>query len=232
MRIILLVPIYVVLILVLLFLLVIFAPLRLREPILRLGKWAIWLAPGILGITIRTEGREKIHRRTPYVFMSNHQSFLDGPLLFLAIPQSIRVILKKEVFRIPVVGQGMRFVGFVPVDRRGGHGGKKSIDQAARLMRDRRYSYLIFPEGTRTRDGATQAFRRGGFFLALESGAAIVPVTIRGTYELMPRGTIFPRRGIVDVLFHAPVPVEGYGPATMLALIDRVRSTIVSGLST
>lgn len=233
MRIILLVPIYVVLILVLLFLLVIFAPLRLREPILRLGKWAIWLAPGILGITIRTEGREKIHRRTPYVFMSNHLSFLDGPLLFLAIPQSIRVILKKEVFRIPVVGQGMRFVGFVPVDRRGGgHGGKKSIDQAARLMRDRRYSYLIFPEGTRTRDGATQAFRRGGFFLALESGAAIVPVTIRGTYELMPRGTIFPRRGIVDVLFHAPVPVEGYGPATMLALIDRVRSTIVSGLST
>jgi 1-acyl-sn-glycerol-3-phosphate acyltransferase len=231
MRIILLVPIYAILILVLLFLLVICAPLRLREPILRFGKWAVWLAPGILGITIKTEGREKIDRRTPYVFMSNHLSFLDGPLLFLVIPQSIRVILKKEVFRIPVVGQGMRFVGFVPVDRKRAHGGKKSIDHAARLMRERGYSYLIFPEGTRTRDGATQAFRRGGFFLALESGAAIVPITIRGAFGLMPRGTIFPRRGHVDVLFHAPVPVEGYGQSTMPALIDRVRNTIVSGLS-
>jgi 1-acyl-sn-glycerol-3-phosphate acyltransferase len=158
-------------------------------------------------------------------------SFLDGPLLFLVIPQAIRVILKKEVFRIPVVGQGMRFVGFVPVDRKRVRGGKKSIERAARLMRERGYSYLIFPEGTRSRDGLIQAFKRGGFFLALESGAAIVPITIRGTYELMPRGTIFPRRGKVDVLFHRPVPVASFDPHTMQTLIDNVREAIVSGLS-
>jgi 1-acyl-sn-glycerol-3-phosphate acyltransferase len=162
--------------------------------------------------------------------MSNHLSFLDGPLLFLLIPQSIRVILKKEVFRIPVVGQGMRFVGFVPVDRKGVRGGKKSIDRAAQLMRERGYSYLMFPEGTRSRDGRTQAFKRGGFFLALESGAAVAPITIRGTYELMPRGTIFARRGKIDVLFHPPVPVKGYDQNNMQTLIDKVKGIIVSGL--
>jgi len=230
MRTILLALIYIVLIFVLLFLLIIFWPLGLREPLLRLGKWAIWLAPGILGIKVKTEGRDMVERRTPYIFMSNHLSFLDGPLLFPLIPQAIRVILKKEVFRIPVVGQAMRFVGFVPVDRKRARGGKKSIDQAARMMRERKYSYLIFPEGTRTRDGRTQAFRRGGFFLALESGAAIVPITIRGTYDLMPRGTIFPRRGKVNVLFHPPVPTEGFDRNNMQTLVDRVKDIIVSGL--
>jgi 1-acyl-sn-glycerol-3-phosphate acyltransferase len=230
MRTILLVLIYFVLIFFLFFCLLIFWPLGLREPLLRLGKWAVSLAPGILGIRVEVAGREMIDRRTPYIFMSNHLSFLDGPLLFLLIPQSIRVILKKEVFRIPVLGPGMRYVGFVPVDRKGARGGKKSIDRAAQLMKERGYSYLIFPEGTRTRDGRTQAFKRGGFFLALESAAAIVPITIRGTYELMPRGTIFARRGKVDVLFHPPVSVLGYGPNTMPMLIDKVKGVIVSGL--
>ncbi|MBP1767874.1 MAG: 1-acyl-sn-glycerol-3-phosphate acyltransferase [Candidatus Aminicenantes bacterium] len=230
MRTILLGVVYVILIFVLLLVLLIFWPFGQREPLLRLGRWAMSLAPGVLGIKINVSGRDRIDGKTPYIFMSNHLSFLDGPLLFLLIPQSVRVILKKEVFRIPVVGQGMRFVGFVPVDRKRARGGKKSIDQAACLMRERGYSYLIFPEGTRTRDGRIQAFKRGGFFLALESGAAIAPITIRGTYELMPRGTMFVRRGKIDVLFHPPVPAEGYDQNTMQTLVDKVRETIVSGL--
>jgi 1-acyl-sn-glycerol-3-phosphate acyltransferase len=231
MRIILLVPVYFVLIIVLAVLLLIFWPFGLGEPLFGFAKWAVSLAPPVLGIRVRTSGRDEVDRKTPYVFMSNHLSFIDGPLLFLLIPQSVRIILKKEIFRIPVLGQGMRFVGFVPVDRKGAHGGKKSIDHAARLMRERGYSYLIFPEGTRTRDGRPQAFRRGGFFLALSAGAPIVPITIRGTYELMPRGTIFPRLGKVDVLFHHPVPVDAYDLKSMPALIDKVRDIIVSGLS-
>jgi 1-acyl-sn-glycerol-3-phosphate acyltransferase len=230
MRIILLVLIYFVLIILLAVLLLIGWLLGLRNPLLGIAKGAVSLAPPILGIKVQTSGREMVDRKRPYVFMSNHLSFLDGPLLFLLIPQAIRVILKKEIFRIPVVGQGMRFVGFVPVDRKGVRGGKKSIDRAARLMRERGYSYLIFPEGTRTRDGRIQAFKRGGFFLALESGAAIVPITISGTYELMPRGTIFPRRGKVDVQFHPSVSMEGYNQDNMQTLIDKVKNIIVSGL--
>jgi len=230
MRTILLGLIYIILIFVLLFALLIFWPFGLREPLLRLGKWAMSLAPGILGIEIHVSGLETIDRKAKYIFMSNHLSFLDGPLLFLLIPQSVRVILKKQVFRIPVVGQGMRFVGFVPVDRKRARGGKRSIGQAASLMREKAYSYLIFPEGTRTRDGRPQPFRRGGFFLALESGAAIAPITISGTYELMPRGAMFAKRGAIDVLFHPPVPTAGYNQNTMQALVDKVRDTIVSGL--
>ncbi len=231
MRLIFLVLIYIVLIVILGFLLLIAWPLGLRDPLLYIAKWAVSLAPPILGFKVEVSGRDKVDKRTPYLFMANHLSFIDGPLLFLLSPQPIRVILKKEIFRIPVIGQGMRFVGFVPVDRKGVRGGKKSIDLASRLMREKGYSYLIFPEGTRSRDGRTQDFRRGGFFLALESQAAICPITIGGTYELMPRGTIFPRRGKIRVRFHPPIPVHGYDKSTMGGLMDNVRAVIESGLT-
>jgi len=139
----------------------------LREPLVALGRWAMALSRVVLGIRIEIEGREHIPRGQPVVFMANHLSFLDGPMLFLILPQPVRVILKKSIFRIPVVGFGMRFVGFVPVDRKGKEGGKKSILKAARMMTQRGYSFFIFPEGTRSRDGRLQAFRRGGFFLAM-----------------------------------------------------------------
>jgi 1-acyl-sn-glycerol-3-phosphate acyltransferase len=221
---------YVLLAVVLFILLLVFFPFGIREPLLRLSKWAMHLGTKILGIKVETSGVEKVDRKSPYIFMANHLSFLDGPMLFMLIPQSIRVILKKEVFRIPIIGQGMRYVEFVPVDRKGGRGGKKSIDRAARLMREKGYSFLIFPEGTRSRDGEIQAFRRGGFFLALESQASVVPISIRGTYELMPKGTLFAKRGKVGVHFHTPVPVQGYDTTNMQVLMDRVKGVIESGL--
>lgn len=231
MRLIFLALIYVVFIIIIAVFLLIAWPLGLRGPLLQLAKWAVSLAPPILGLKIEVSGREEVDKRTPYIFMANHLSFIDGPLLFLLIPQPIRVILKKETFFVPVIGQGMRFVGFVPVDRKGVRRGKKSIDLASRRMREKGYSYLIFPEGTRSRNGRTQAFKRGGFFLALESRAAIVPITIGGTYELMPRGTIFPRRGKIRVRFHPPVPVQAYDQNTMGELMDKVRAVIESGLT-
>lgn len=224
--------IYVLLTLVLLLMLPFCVLFGLREPLLRLGKWAMSIGPRVLGIHVDISGRELVDKKAPCVFMANHLSFLDGPLLFLLIPQSIRVILKKEVFRIPVVGLGMKHVGFVPVDRKGVRGGKKSIEKAAGLMQEKGYSFLIFPEGTRSRDGRIQPFKRGGFFLALESGAAIVPMTIRGTYELMPKGTLFARKGKISVGFHRPVSVEGYDKDSMQVLIDRVKTVIESGLKT
>jgi len=98
------------------------------------------------------------------------------------------------------------------------------------LMGERGYSYLIFPEGTRSRDGRTQAFRRGGFFLAIEAGAAIVPISIAGTFELMPKGSMFARSGPVRVRFHLPISSQGFGPANMGELMDTVKAAIESGL--
>ncbi len=201
---------------------------RAREPLIVYGKGALRAAGFMLGIRIRVEGLERFGRKTAYVFMSNHLSLLDGPLLVMVIPQRIRVIMKKTIFRIPVGGAAMRFVGFVPVDRKKTSGGRKSIDEAAALMRERGYSFLIFPEGTRSRDGKMLPLRRGGFFLAVESGAPVVPVSIRGTFELMPKGQWHSRKGNVRVVFHDPVPVAGIQPGAMPGLMEKVRDAIAS----
>jgi len=201
-----------------------------RDPLVAVGQWAMRAGRRILGIRLEVSGLERLEPRAAYVYMPNHLSFLDGPMLEMLIPGAARIILKKPVLRIPVVGMAMRFVGFVPVDRKGEEGGKKSIAKAAGLMRDNGYSFLIFPEGTRSRDGRLQRFRRGGFFLALETGAPIVPVSIRGTFELMPKGQKYARSGKVGVEFHAPVPVERGAGGSMEALIEKVRAAVASGL--
>jgi 1-acyl-sn-glycerol-3-phosphate acyltransferase len=200
----------------------------LREPLVSIGLWAMRVSRRILGVKVEASGVERIEPRTSYVFMPNHASFLDGPLVMVLIPGVARAILKKSVLRVPIVGTAMRFVGFVPVDRKGAEGGKKSIARAVSLMREKGYSFLIFPEGTRTLDGRLGPFRRGGFFLALESGAPIVPVTIIGTRALMPKGQWFARRGTIKVVFHEPVHMAGHSPETMGGLMEEVRAAILS----
>jgi 1-acyl-sn-glycerol-3-phosphate acyltransferase len=201
---------------------------RLRDPLISVATGLVRLGRHVLGIKMEISGLDRLDPRTAYIFMSNHLSFLDGPLLMSYLGRPCRVILKKSILRVPVLGTGMRYVGFVPVDRKKAQGGKKSIDLAARLIKERGHSFLIFPEGTRSRDGNLQAFKRGGFFLALASGAPIVPVTIRGTFELMPKGQLYARRGKVRIAFHAPVPVEDYTRDNMGGLMDKVREAVLS----
>ncbi|MEN6559301.1 MAG: lysophospholipid acyltransferase family protein [Acidobacteriota bacterium] len=200
-----------------------------RELPLGYGLWAMRVSRRVLGLRLDVSGLEGIDPGTPRVYMPNHGSLIDGPLMLMLIPGRARVILKQSVLRIPVVGPVMRFIGFVPVDRKGARSGKRSIDRAAVLMRERGYSFLIFPEGTRTLDGRLGPFRRGGFFLALETGAPIVPVTIAGSRELMPKGRPCARPGRIEVVFHRPVPVAGYTKETMGLLMDEVRSAILTG---
>ncbi len=204
--------------------------LRWPQPIILVAKGAIRLGQIILGIRLEVSGLERIDKKTSYVFMCNHLSALDGPLLFMLIPQPIRVILKKEAFRIPVIGQAMRLVGFIPVDRKGLKGGKKSIDRATRTIKEKGYPFLIFPEGTRSRDGKLQLFKRGGFFLALNSQVPVVPVSIQGTFELMPKKSFFIKKGNVRIVFHPVVPVQEFNRDTLPRLMDRVRDAVKSGL--
>jgi 1-acyl-sn-glycerol-3-phosphate acyltransferase len=174
-------------------------------------------------IRARNRGQEKI--------LGLHgQSFeFSGWASFLVIPQSVRVILKKEIFRIPIIGWAMRFVGFVPVDRKGVKSGRLSIERATRLIKKKHYSYLIFPEGTRSLDGQMQPFRRGAFFLAVNSQVPIVPITLEGSFELMPKGSSSAKKGTVRVVFHEAVPVQGCGEEDIPQLIEKVRSLIQSG---
>lgn len=200
-----------------------------REPLLVYARALVRVGRAVLGLGLCVEGGEHGKGRTPSVFMANHVSFLDGPLLFMLIP-NLRVILKKSLFRIPILGLAMKFVGFVPVDRRGGRGGRVGIERAVAMMRDKGVSFLIFPEGTRSRDGNLQEFRRGGFFLAHLAGAPVVPVSVRGAFDLMPRHRWIPRRGTVGIRFHPPLPAGGNSPDEIRILMDRVKSAIASGL--
>ncbi|HDT13028.1 MAG TPA: 1-acyl-sn-glycerol-3-phosphate acyltransferase [Candidatus Aminicenantes bacterium] len=200
------------------------------EAFLAYGVWMMRVGRSIIGIPLDVEGLERLERQTPYVFMGNHLSFLDAPLLVTVADRPLRFIVKRFVFRIPVLGLGMKFAGYVPLDKEGVGEGRKRIARAADLIKDRGYSFLIYPEGQRSWDGKLQPFRRGGFFLALETGAPIVPVSIRGTYELMPRTTWRVRRGPVRIVFHEPIDVSGYTVETMPELMQRVRAAVASAL--
>ncbi len=230
MRTLILLLIYIIIILLLIPVLLFCMLIRAPRPILVVGKWAMKLGKAVLGINLEVSGLETIDKKSSYVFMANHLSFLDGPLLYMLIPQPVRVILKKEVFRIPIVGLGMSHVDFIPVDRKRITGGKRSIEKASRLMRERGFSFLIFPEGTRSRDGNLQPFKRGGFFLALASQAPILPISIKGSFELMPKGSFFVKRGKIKVVFNAPVPVLGFNRDNLHQLIERVRGIIQTKL--
>lgn len=221
---------FVVFVILALPLLIVSFVVRAPELLLGYGRGAVRLACWVLGFDLRVEGREKLGPAGRFVFMANHLSLIDGPLLVALVPRRLRVILKKSLFQIPVIGSAMAYVGFIPVDRKRTSGGQRAIARAARLMREKGVSFLIFPEGTRSRDGRLQEFRRGGFFLALESGAAIAPISIRGTYELMPKGQKYIRKGKIRVVFHEPVPVAGLGRGDIPVLMDRVRAAIASGL--
>ncbi|MCX6567091.1 MAG: lysophospholipid acyltransferase family protein [Candidatus Aminicenantes bacterium] len=203
-------------------------PFGIREPLVNLGKWAMRASRIILGLRVDVEGRDQAPGAGPFVYMSNHLSLLDGPLLYMLIRRPVRVILKSSIFRLPVVGFGMRYVGFVPVDRRGTNGGRAAIARAAVMMKEKGYSFLVFPEGTRSRTGELQAFRRGGFFLARTADAPIVPVSIRGTFKLMPKGKIIPRKGTIRVVFHPPVSAPESGTGDLGAWVNAVRERILS----
>ena len=203
---------------------------RWLPPIVFVGRSGVRLGRVVLGVRLEVSGREHVDFDKTYVYMPNHLSFLDGPMMFIVLPCFMRVIAKQELFRIPILAQAMRVAEFIPVDRKGQEGGKKAIQRAVRLIREKGHPFLIFPEGTRSLDGRLQRFRRGGFYLALETGTPIVPVSIIGSYELMPKKAFFTKRGTIKVKIHPPVSVDGYDEETMPRLIETVREAVAAGV--
>jgi 1-acyl-sn-glycerol-3-phosphate acyltransferase len=182
----------------------------------------------LLDIRLDAWGAEVLPPGRPYVYMSNHQSHLDIPVLYATLPSlSIRMLAKKELFRIPLWGDGLRAAEFIEVDRSNHERAVQSIERAAALLRDGVSIYLA-PEGTRSRDGRIGRLKKGGFHLALATGVPIVPVAVRGTIDILPRGSRSMRTGRpVRVRIGTPIRVQG---RDIEGLMEEVRSFLVKNV--
>ena len=183
------------------------------------------------GVRVSVTGIERIDTGRPYIFMSNHQSNFDIPVLLGHLPVQFRWLAKAELFRIPVFGRAMRGAGYISIDRADRAAAFESLQQAAEKIRQG-VSILIFPEGTRSLDGFLRTFKKGGFVLAIQAEVPIVPVVVRGTFDIMPkhRMLIHPRDVTVDV--GAPIAVEGVDYASKETLMEAVREAIQRRLVT
>jgi 1-acyl-sn-glycerol-3-phosphate acyltransferase len=167
----------------------------------------------------------------PCILMSNHQSNFDILSLIAAVPRRTYWIAKKELFDIPVFGSSMRRGGYIPLDRSDGRKALKSMENAAAIIRDGK-SVVMFPEGTRSRDGQLLPFKRGGFMLAVRAGVPVVPVTINGSGKVNPGGLIRLYPGRISLSLHPQVTIPGdlKKAAAEEWLMEKVRSVIDSGL--
>jgi 1-acyl-sn-glycerol-3-phosphate acyltransferase len=205
--------------------------MRLRDPtgdwVLDVTRWWSRWVTRFAGVRINVENRANLAPDQPYVFMANHASTVDIWALLLGIPRRVRMISKKELARIPFLGWVMWAGRFIFIDRQNAVAARRSIDEAGRRIRGGA-SVVIFPEGTRTRDGQMGPFKKGGFHLALDAGVPIVPVALRGTRALMPRGSLLVKSGEVFVTIGPPIPTAGLTVDDRPALIERVRDAIAS----
>ena len=189
----------------------------------RLGRWGVLL----IGVKIEVRGREHLQAGRNYIFMANHASNLDPPVLIPSIPGRCSVLVKKELFRTPILGAGMKLAQLVPVDRADREAAIESVRAAIDVLRQGLH-LVVFPEGTRSGDGRLLPFKKGPFHLAMESGVPVLPVTLLGTYECWPKTRFALRPGTATVVFHAPLNPGDY--ADREALTKAVREAIESAL--
>ena len=188
-----------------------------RERIDERARWFGHRVVELLDVDLVATGADRIPLDRAYVYMSNHQSHLDIPMLYATLPSpTIRMLGKTELFQIPLWGRGLRAAEFIEVDRANHVRAIESIHRAYDLMADG-VSIWIAPEGTRSRDGLIGPLKKGGFHLALDAKAPIVPVAIRGTIDIFKRGTRTMHRGKrVEVSIGAPISVEGRDVAGLM----------------
>ena len=172
-------------------------------------------------------GRENVLMEKPQIFMANHQSDFDILIVLAHIPGQFRWIAKKELFKIPIFGKAMRNAGYIEIDRQNHEKALKSLDEAAQKIREGK-SVVTFPEGTRSKDGNIRPFKQGMFHLAIRSGVPIVPISIIGANEIMPKRTLKVKPGRITMVIDRPVDVSGYTLETRGELIERIRNIIVS----
>jgi 1-acyl-sn-glycerol-3-phosphate acyltransferase len=188
-----------------------------------------WLILATTGVLVDVVGLERLERGRTYVFIANHQSIYDIPVIFAAIPWQLRIIAKESLGRMPFLGWHLRRTGHLLVDRR--HPDRSGILRRWRELVGEGLSLIVFPEGTRSADGRVGPFKAGSFLLAVEARLPIVPLTVEGSRFVMTKGQLTTRPGRVRLTVHTPVETTTVRAGDARALAERVRETVVAGLS-
>lgn len=173
-------------------------------------------------IKVTVEGLSRIDPQRPYIYMPNHQSNFDIPVLLGHLTVQFRWLAKMELFKIPIFGHAMRKAGYISIDRNNRESAIHSLKVAAEKIRNG-VSVLIFPEGTRSRDGKIQPFKKGGFVMAIDSGVPIVPVIISGARSIMTKGKFRVNPGRIRMSIQQPIDTTTYSRDTKEALMQHVR---------
>ncbi len=187
----------------------------------------LWARISLLcaGVAVSLEGVESL-AAPPFLFMPNHQSGLDIPVLLATMPLPFKFVAKRELFRIPFFGWAIKKAGYISIDRENPREALKAIEEAVSKLAGGA-SVLIFPEGTRSKDGSLLPFMKGAFSLAARAAAPVVPLAIVGTNALQPPGHAVPRAGgRVQIRIGKPIPIEGKGLSYKAELMEAVRRSI------
>lgn len=195
----------------------------------RWGRWGIGTSMRVAGVRVRTEGSESIPAGV-CIFAANHVSNLDPPAALIGVPRRISYLAKKEVFKYPVIRTALRLGKIVPVDREHTEAAIASIDHAVGILLEDGISFFVFPEGHRSRDGSLKTFKKGTFVMAIQAGVPVVPVSILGSRERMPKGRPWIAPGEILLRFGAPIESKGYKVDEREELLERVRAAVAAGL--
>ena len=196
-------------------------------PLYRVAMWGARTGVRIAGLRAQVIGLETLDRSRTYVFMSNHVSNIDPPLLIPIIPGRTSVLVKQELFNVPILGRAMRMGSLVPVDRGNRDAGIAAVNDASAVVKQGIHM-TIYVEGHRSSDGKLLPFKKGPFYLAEECKAPVVPVTISGTHEAMPKGRFAIKPTLVTITFHSPIDPADFG--TRECLMEKARVAIESAL--
>jgi 1-acyl-sn-glycerol-3-phosphate acyltransferase len=194
----------------------------------RLFMWGAWAGVWVTGVRVEPIGCDQLDPSQSYIFMSNHVSNLDPPILIPLIPRRASVMVKKELLSYPILGQAMRMGDFVPVDRGNREAGIEAV-RAAKKVIEKGLSMIIYVEGKRSFDGKLLPFKKGPFYLAMECGVPVVPVTMVGSHEAMPKGRFAITPEVVKVIFHPPIEPKDFGSRE--CLMERVRGVIENAVT-
>ena len=165
---------------------------------------------GVCSVRVTVRGLDRVDFSRNYVYVSNHASMFDIPVILAGIPDQIRIMYKKELDIIPFFGWGLRYGSYIGIDRGRGSNAVRSLEEAVEKIR-RGASVLMYAEGTRTLDGKLQPFKRGAFNLALKAGIPVVPLTVNGSFTILPKHSFSVRPGTVELVLDAPIAVPGGG---------------------